>query len=210
MTLDVVTDLMSRDPTLINDSIANFLVVSIPVCLLWKVNISPTQKLGLASFLCLSLIMAIMAIVRVSGLRIKMISGDSTFDRIWLNLWQQIEASIAICLVSLTAFRQLFIAGGPKRSRGSAKAWYSSAIGKLEIQRRTGGVDGFAQLPPTLSATHSSMRTLCRGGQRIDTSGTSGDEETCWSLDECRAKSSGQVIVTNDVTTEVCRVRLIL
>ena len=208
--MDIVTDLMSKDPLLINDSMAKFLVVSIPVCLLWRVNIRPAQKLGLASFLCLSLVMAVMAIVRISGLQIKLLSGDSTFDSAWLNLWQQIEASIAICLVSLTAFRQLFIASGPKRGRESAKAWYSSAIGKLKSQRRTGVVDGFAQLPTIPSATHSSMQTLCQAGQRIDTRDTSGDEETCWSLDEYRGKVSRQVIVTNDVTTEVCRVRLIL
>lgn len=210
MALDVVTDLMSKDSLLINDSMANFLVVSIPVCLLWKVNIRPAQKLGLASFLCLSLVMAVMAIIRNSGLRIKLLSGDSTFDRAWLNLWQQIEASIAICLVSLTAFRQLFIAGGPKRGRGSVKAWYSSAIEKLKSQRRRAVVDEFVQLPTIPSATHSSMQTLCQGGQRVITRDTSGDEETCWSSDEYKGKFSRQVIVTNDVITEFCRVRLIL
>ncbi len=72
---------MSRDLTLINDSVADLLVVSIPVCLFWKtVNIrGPTEMVALASFLYLSLTMVVMAICRDSGLRIKMLPGDSTF-----------------------------------------------------------------------------------------------------------------------------------
>lgn len=191
---------------------ADFLVVSIPVCLLWKVKIRPAQKFGLASFLCLSIVMAVMAIVRVSGLRIKIFSGHYTFDTAWQYLWQQIEASIAVCLVSLTAFRQLFVSHGPKRSQEPTKSWYSTTIGKLRRQKREAGEKGFRTLPSIPSATLSGMRTLIQGGRMADTTGTFDEEEVVngWSPGEHEGKSSRQVRVSNDVVVimEVCTVRL--
>ena len=51
------------------DVISDILVVSLPVALLWKVKIDIWQKMGLGLSLCLSLVMIIVAIVRIAGIK---------------------------------------------------------------------------------------------------------------------------------------------
>jgi hypothetical protein len=180
-------------------------VVSIPICLLWRVNIRPSQKLGLACFLCLSIVMAVISIVRVCGLVVMTPTGVPAFDTSWQTLWQQTASSIAVCLVSLTAFRQLFISHGPKRQRSPSKFWYSSTIEKLKVHKRKAEDEGFGQLPTIPSATLSGVRTLIQGGQRTRSAGDFDEEEMLagWGDWPC------QVLVTNHIRTEVCEVRLI-
>ena len=78
----------------------------IPILLIWKVKIKRRQKLGLAAFLCLSICMIIIAIIRVSGLYYK-----DTFDSTWIFMWQEVEACVAVTMLSLTAFRSIFVSG---------------------------------------------------------------------------------------------------
>lgn len=75
----------------------------IPILLLWKVKIKRTQKKFLGSFLCLSICMIMIAIVRASGLRIL----HTHFDGQWSVFWLEIEANIAVITVSITAFHLL-------------------------------------------------------------------------------------------------------
>lgn len=56
-------------------------VLAIPIWILWRVCLKPNQKFGLAAFLCLSICMIIMAIVRVSGLHYR-----GKFDNTWIFL----------------------------------------------------------------------------------------------------------------------------
>ena len=186
-------------------------VVSIPVCLLWKVNIKPAQKLGLACFLCLSIVMAAIAIVKVCGLVSKSSLGVQTLDIAWVCFWQLIAASIAVCLVSLTAFRQIFVSYGPKQARSPSKPWYSSTIEKLKSRKLTAKDEGFGQLPSIPSATLSGMRTLIQGGQLARTADDFDGEEMLagWSPNDYKGNWLGQVLVTNHIRTEVCEVRLI-
>ena len=73
--------------------------------------------------------MIILAIIKASGLKT---SADS-FALVWEIFWQQVEASVAVLMVSFTAFRSVFVsnASGVKRKRS-----YSSAKGLLRIFRK--------------------------------------------------------------------------
>ena len=206
MTLDIVTDV---------------LIVSIPACLLWRVRIKPAQKLGLAVFLCLSIVMAVMAIVRVSGLRITSAQGVPAFDTAWQYLWQQIEAGLAVCLVSLTAFRSLFIAHGRNRSGPTPhRSWYATSIERIKNRKKRSYEDDVGQLPEIPNGFLTGMRTFIQGGStRKSTALTSlttqannnallGEEEE-WGLPEeqRRQKLKQQIRVTSGITHEVERVR---
>lgn len=79
------------------------------------------QKLGLAVFLCLSVCMIIMAIIRVSGLHY-----HGKFDNTWIFMWQQVEACIAVTMLSLTAFRSVFVSGKPGVQNKKASPWVPS------------------------------------------------------------------------------------
>ena len=84
------------------DILTDLLITSIPPILLHKVRIKLRQKVGLGSFLCLSVVMIIIVIIRISKIR------DKQWE-IWAIFWQQTEACFAILMLSTTAFRQLFI-----------------------------------------------------------------------------------------------------
>lgn len=80
------------------------LVVSLPIIVLKNSLLSRSTKFGLAIFLCLSIFMAILAIVRISGFYYKGLEDD-----IWEFFWQQTEGAVAVMMASITAFRTLFV-----------------------------------------------------------------------------------------------------
>lgn len=150
--LDIVTDLM---------------IICIPICLLWSVQIRTSQKLVIGLFLSLNLFMTFTAAVRVSGLNFR-----GTFDIIWLFIWQHIEACVAVSMISLTAFRTVFVSSQTSRARKEPanKPWYSSTV--AAIKRRRGmhrsddeSVPGLPSIP---SATLTGMRTFIQGGRRSE------------------------------------------
>lgn len=87
-------------------------VLAIPIHLLWQVQIKMRQKLGLAAFLCLSIFMIFIAIIRISGF-----IYHNAFDEGWVYLWQQIEACVSVSTISLTAFRSMFVVNASRRDR---------------------------------------------------------------------------------------------
>lgn len=94
-------------------------VLTIPIWLLWRVRLKPSQKVGLGTFLCLNICMVLMTIMRVSGLRYR-----GGYDNIWVFLWQQIEACTAVTMLSLTAFRSFFVESRPGPNK--AHPWVPS------------------------------------------------------------------------------------
>ena len=137
-------------------------VVSFPVTLLWKVRMNMRQKLGLGSSLCLSFVMVIVAVIRISGARLP--SGLPDF--VWLSFWQQQECSIAVTMVSLAAFRSLFVTDA---SRQAMRPKYTSSYWKqkkMAWNRRKcwQDLDNFSlgSLPVIPSATMTGLRTFIR------------------------------------------------
>ena len=61
------------------------------------------QKIGVCIFLCLSIVMIAIAIIRITG-------SDSPIlvDNTWISFWLYLEACTAIIMGSMTAFRSLF------------------------------------------------------------------------------------------------------
>ena len=90
------------------DIFSDVLIVSIPAALLWNVRLAVRQKIGLAATLCLSAVMAIVAIIRLGDLQLP---GGHGIDDVWAEFWVQQECSIAVPMVSITASRALFVVG---------------------------------------------------------------------------------------------------
>lgn len=150
--------------TTVVDVTTDIIVLSFPVILLRDVRVGLRQKLALTLSLCLSLVMIIVAIVRIAGFRT--IAGE--VDIVWLAFWQQQESSIAVMVVSISAFRALFVARSmdkpPRRHlRQSVNDW------RRRIERRRLGPSTnedevhftgfFPQVPrPTLTGMSSTIR----------------------------------------------------
>ncbi|KAF2012755.1 hypothetical protein BU24DRAFT_412086 [Aaosphaeria arxii CBS 175.79] len=94
------------------DAITDLMIVAIPVYILRNVRIRLTQKVAIASFLCLSSAMVVLAIVRLSLSRYKG-WGDLATQYILLF----IEACVAITMASVAAYRAVFVEHSRQRDR---------------------------------------------------------------------------------------------
>lgn len=146
------------------DITTDALVVSIPIVLLWRVRINLRQKIGLGILLCLSLVMVIIAIARMSGINLT----NGAVDIVWLAFWQQQECSVAVIMISISAFRSLFVVSASKRP--SPKA-FSKPRYRSRLYLKFAGSDkdtGFG-LPQIPRATLTGMGSLIRDdGQSED------------------------------------------
>ncbi|KAH8744395.1 hypothetical protein F5883DRAFT_590148 [Diaporthe sp. PMI_573] len=86
------------------DAITDILIVSIPVIVLYRARMRTSQKISLGIFLCLSLVMVILAIIRASK-----IHGAVSIDVVWVFFWQYMETVVAVIMGSLTVVRNLLV-----------------------------------------------------------------------------------------------------
>ena len=115
------------------------------------------QKLGLAAFLCLQILMIILAIIRISGF-----VYHNAFDMGWVYLWQQIESCIAVSTISLTAFRIMFVASTSRRVR-SPWQWTDSFKKRFYKRSNETTSTGVLDDVPIPGGTLTGMRTAIGG-----------------------------------------------
>lgn len=149
VTADILTDVLSNnlrclpDPSLnlgsrhpFHKLFANYFlplktVISIPILLLRRTSLSTRQKLSIGIVLCLSTVMIAIALIRGISARV-----HGTADQIWSTFWVQFESCVATTMVSLSAFRQLFVSGGGPdgRKKGEGRG--------AQVGRRHKGAEG--------------------------------------------------------------------
>ena len=100
------------------DLLTDTMILSLPIALLWKVNLRTNQKIVIGIFLCLSAVMMALAIIRAAG-KFDYYYSNVDIDNTWMYLWQQCEASAAIAMFSLTAFRSVFVSNTSRPSNDS-------------------------------------------------------------------------------------------
>lgn len=147
--------------TTVMDVVTDILVVSFPIALLWKVRINLRQKLGLALVLCLSIVMVIIAIVRIAGIRL----GGGNVDIVWLAFWMQQECSVAVIMVSCSAFRSFFVAStaNSPAPEHSPNSWKRKLLQRRPSPDRDDleSANGLPQIPrPTLTGMRSAIRNI--------------------------------------------------
>ncbi|CAH0031808.1 unnamed protein product [Clonostachys rhizophaga] len=144
------------------DVLTDVLIVTIPIFILRRVKMRLMQKIALGTFLCLSLMMAIMAIIRVSG-----ITGVAGVDIPWTFFWQFTEASVAVLMGSLTAFRTLLV-GHVGRNSEPKRSWPYSRYRIYKWGGRKVSADDETQegLPEVPGATMTGLRTFIRRNNR--------------------------------------------
>lgn len=158
LSLDISTEVLSWYPPTQRFSPANTVpVASIPLWLLWRVKWSIRQKLGVGAFLTLNTCVAIVCIVRVSATE-----NRGSYNPTWGFFWQQAEASMAITMLSLTAFRSLFGSEHFSTHQERPKPRYRSTIERIQygIGRVSQKSHNSKSLPTMPSATATGMRTF--------------------------------------------------
>ncbi|CAF9924998.1 hypothetical protein IMSHALPRED_006347 [Imshaugia aleurites] len=89
------------------DIVGDLLILFIPFHLIWRIKVRLSQKIVLASTLCLIVLTIMCTIIRVAGVRTS--SSDSSLDTAWQTYWQYITANIALTMTAATAFRTFYI-----------------------------------------------------------------------------------------------------
>lgn len=155
------------------DVVSDILVVSIPIALLWRVRIDVRQKIGLGVSLCLSLIMVVTAIIRISGIKL----ANGAIDIVWEAFWVQQECSIAVIMMSVSAFRSFFV---PHASRNNSpdpakpsSFWRKKLLLLKPSLSAKDNLDGDNELPQIPRATLTGMRSAIRGA------GMSATDDVC-------------------------------
>lgn len=147
--------------------LTNESVISIPVLLLWNVQISIRRKLALGGILCLSVCTMIISIIKVAG-------GTNSIggvDTAWVFFWYEIEAAVAIIVVSFTAFRALFVAHQAMKYR-SPPANGSSSWRSWSKKSKSSRSKDLPEIPtPVLSGVRTHIRGSQYGGRSYDRSG---------------------------------------
>ena len=150
----------------------------IPIHLLWHIQINLRQKVILAASLCLSIVMIVITIVRMSKIRI----GSTQTDIIWQVFWHEIEACTAVIMVSISAFRSVFVAHKKSRQNQNNRhrVWYMSKKNLLRSalhrkkQLRSDSSEGMGPLPEIPGARMTGMRTFIHGGEPYEEESQSG------------------------------------
>ena len=105
--------------------------------------------------------MAVIAIVRISGLQI----AGTNIDVQWMIFWQHIEATVAVIMVSLTAFRSIFGIKAQQNEVRKNRAWYSYRERLLRSPRkRSADTESYDKLPSIPGGTMTGMRSFVQRG----------------------------------------------
>lgn len=116
------------------------------------------QKLGISAFLCLSTCMIVVSLVRFSGTH-----THANILQSWEYFWLEVEACVAVYMVSLCAFRSFFVSDAKRARLRKARPWYSSTVAKLRKRNKTAeDIHEMGDLPPIPPATLSGLRTFIR------------------------------------------------
>ena len=86
-------------------------VISIPIILISKVQITLLRKFTIMGILSLSGVMIVLEVIRLVHGGMKY----SQTDTVWVVFWCSLEASVAIIMVSLTTFRSIYGLSHPGR-----------------------------------------------------------------------------------------------
>ncbi|KAL2835868.1 hypothetical protein BJY01DRAFT_252307 [Aspergillus pseudoustus] len=125
------------------DIISDILILAIPVRIIRKIRVRPSQKVALSLSLCLTVIIIALGIVRLAGL-----IYNGAVDSIWSAYWQFVITEVGVILAAAVAFRSFFVArnkplvpafsaNGRQKVNGRLKmstagrSWYRSQGGSL-------------------------------------------------------------------------------
>ncbi|KAL8949083.1 MAG: hypothetical protein Q9222_004773, partial [Ikaeria aurantiellina] len=156
------------------DILSDVFIITIPVALLWRVQIDIRRKIALGTMLCLSIFTIVTAIVRISGGK----SANGQIDSSWVIFWLQMETAVAVMVASISAYRALFVV---ERSRPQESPRYISKLraklwerSKDSHETRVGGNGGLPSIPaPTLSGMQTYINHAPYSDERSTRTGES-------------------------------------
>jgi hypothetical protein len=92
--------------------INGFIVLAIPIIIVWKIQIRWTQKIVLTFSLCLTAFIIATTVIRVAFMAWDPtgLGYHTTIDVIWVFYWSLVSAEVAIFMAAAISFRIFFVA----------------------------------------------------------------------------------------------------
>lgn len=170
-------------------------VITIPILVLRKSQMELKQKLGIGVFLTLSVVMVLASTTRYAGYHLR----AHSIDAIWLIFWIFLEASIAIIVASITAFRTFFARRGsdPRGIKKRPKVRNLYPIRK-RLLRKTDWEATDGDLPKIPSATLTGINTFIYNSGRSGETTTAIQPQDNYSMDEEQSQLSSHEIGQHD------------
>ncbi|MCJ1414004.1 hypothetical protein MMC32_000329 [Xylographa parallela] len=78
----------------------------------------------------------------VTGTATDLGTSGQSFDVVWQVFWTQVEASVAVTVISFTSFRSLFVASNPSPKNTRSLRWYSFKRSKDSHEKALKGTPG--------------------------------------------------------------------
>ncbi|OCL07968.1 hypothetical protein AOQ84DRAFT_294085 [Glonium stellatum] len=91
------------------DIVCDIMVITIPVIVLSKSRMRTAQKFGLAAILCLSIVMIVVALIRLIGSVADTRRSNKGTSPVWGTFWEIMEACIAVIMASVIVIRSVFV-----------------------------------------------------------------------------------------------------
>ena len=142
------------------------------------VQIDLRRKLILGITLCLSIFMIVIAFVRVTTYHIEVEQKNTgpvqVVDLTWVLFWLYVEACIAVIVVTLSAFRSIFVAHKSRlrEDQDRNRRWYMNKKNPMvpAWQRRKLGLESkdMDQLAKVPWAKLTGMSTFISGGNSLN------------------------------------------
>ncbi|EMD68471.1 hypothetical protein GGP41_003316 [Bipolaris sorokiniana] len=195
------------------DLVGDAMILAIPICIIWQIKVQWTQKVALASSLCLTVIMMATTVARLAGL----INNDMV-DTIWELYWTVVSAQVGVFLAAATAFRSFFVSRKNSKAltpKEQAQRFFSASFAaKFNRKRKdtllddtleSGTEKGPLGLPAVPRAQMTGLRTFINDQGEIQSIQVNSPESTLYSKEEDSARlhssasSKEPVVVIRDV-----------
>ncbi len=152
------------------------------------------KKLGIAIFCCLSITMVILTIIRIAGGTYISTRGHREFSMTWTHVLLHVEASVAILMGSLSAFRSIFTNQKDRASSTQSTKFYQRLLSKLGFSTRSSTNDkpSFVNTSPQLSQSPMTNPTLRSLKQFIRRHNRTGGQTTLGSIDQLEVEDYHQ------------------
>ena len=161
-----------------------------------RAKIKKQQKFALSFFLCLSIVMIVIAIVRISR-----ITHSGILDPVWQGFWQALEPCIALLMASITAFRTIFVS--QEMRKRDQKRWVGPSYSRIQRakQKKVDKEDDMwnydHQLPSVPQATFVKLKRFMRHHATIGESTTLEPEDGV-SPEEMEREEGASLIVKSN------------
>ncbi|KAL8974748.1 MAG: hypothetical protein Q9197_001010 [Variospora fuerteventurae] len=194
------------------NAVLNFLIIALPIPLLWKLRTTVSQKSVLTGIFVCAGFVCIISIIRLVVLS-RLHHADVTWNFVNSAIWSTAEPCMGVvsaCIPSLRPLVALITRGTHKvRSQSSDRTSSSGAYSKAVWGRESGGESGddsgdglhFQRLTNPLANKHHASRwgrnVSVRGGKDMERGGLGGGDEV--SLQEMNVPE-GQIKIKEEIT----------